>query len=320
MRTRLERRVVLLAALTLAAPVAAHAQAPIPAWRPDKAVEVVVPTAAGGGNDKTARTLQKIWQDNKWIDPSAVVNKVGGGGAVAYAYLNQHPGDGHYVCIAQAGLVTNFISGKSTINYTDLSLLVNLGSEPVAIAVRGDSPIKSLKDFVERLQKDPQSLSISTGSTLGATNHFAAAQLAKAAGVDPKKLKIVVFNGAAESMTALLGGHIDAMSVAVNNVLPYVGTDKLRILGLSSRQRSAGALSAVTTLREQGYDVVLDGWTIVVGPKGMSAPQVAFWEGVFARAVQSEDWKKYLAFNGWDSAYMGADATRRYMQAEFALA
>lgn len=310
-------RLVLVTALFLCAPLAAHAQV----WKPEKLVELVVYSAPGGGADKTVRTLHKILQDNKWIDLSAVVNKVGGGGTLAFTYLNQYPGNGHYVALSQSNLLTNHISGRSSINYTDLSLLVNIGSEPVAIAVRGDSPIKSLKEFVDRLKKDPTSLSISVGATLGAGNHFGSALLAKTAGIDPKNLKIVVFGGAAESMTALLGGHIDAVSVAVNNVLPYVGTDKLRVLGLTSRQRSTvGSLATIPTMREQGFDVVLDGWTIMIGPKGMSAAQIAFWEGIFAKAVQTEDWKKYLANNGWDYAFMGAEATRKYVQSEYVLA
>jgi putative tricarboxylic transport membrane protein len=309
-------RLAPIAALLLVAPVAAHAQG----WKPDRAVELVVYSAPGGGADKTVRILQKIMQDNKLIDSSAVVNKVGGGGALAFTYVSQQSG-GHHVGIAQSNLLTNHISGKSSISHRDVALLVNIGSEPVAIAVKGDSPIRSLKDFVERLTKDPASLSISTGSTLGATNHFGTAQLAKVAGIDPRKLKIVVFGGAAEAMTALLGGHIDAVSVAVNNVLPYAGTDKLRILGLTSRQRSTtGALATIPTLREQGYDVVLDNWTIMIGPKNMSAAQIAYWEGNFGKAAQTADWKKYLALNGWDYAFMGAEATRKYVESEYVLA
>src|SRR6185503_15276691 len=115
----------MLAAILAAAVTDVVAQ---PAWRPERSVEIVVPTAAGGGNDKTARLLQKIWQELG--QQAAVVNRTGGGGAVAYTFLNQHAGDGHFLSIAQAGLFTNHITGASPISYTDFSVIANLGIEP----------------------------------------------------------------------------------------------------------------------------------------------------------------------------------------------
>src|SRR5882762_5829674 len=78
-----------------------------PAWKPDRTVEIVVGSAAGGGNDKTGRTMLRIWQENKWLENAAVVNKVGGGGSLAYIYTSQTPGDGHRIAVARTGLLTN---------------------------------------------------------------------------------------------------------------------------------------------------------------------------------------------------------------------
>ena len=77
-------------------------------WKPEKAVEIIVGTGAGGGQDKTARTLNRLRADKRLVEaPITVVNKPGGGGAVGWAYLNQHAGDGHYVEIANTTLLTN---------------------------------------------------------------------------------------------------------------------------------------------------------------------------------------------------------------------
>ncbi len=207
---------------------AAHAQ-----WKPDKTVEMVVPTAAGGGNDKTARVIKKIWDENKMVD-AAVTNKVGGGGSLTYTYVSQKTGDPHFIAITQAGLVTNHISGLSPVHYSDLTPLAFIGNEPVGFTVRVDSPFKSVKEFADQLKKDPQSLTISVGSTRGAINHFTVALLAKAAGIDPKPLKILVFGGGAEATTALLGGHIHGTSLAINNAIPHHKAGKLRILAIST--------------------------------------------------------------------------------------
>jgi putative tricarboxylic transport membrane protein len=288
----------------------AHAQ-----WKPARTVEVVVFSAPGGGNDKTARVMHRIWSENKMLD-AVVTNKVGGGGSLAYAYVGQKTGDPHVVVIAQAGLVTNHISGLSQIHYADLTPLALVGNEPVGLTVRADAPYKTLREFADQLKKDPQSLPISVGSTRGAVNHFAVAMLAKAAGIDPRPLKILVFGGGAEATTNLLGGHISATSLAINNAIPHHKAGRLRILAISTAQRSPG-LPDVPTFREQGYDVVLEGWTIFMGPKGLTPAQVAYWEGLLAKTVQHPDWKQYLEFNSWEWEYRNSRESLDYLKKDY---
>lgn len=299
-----------LACAVLASPAA------YPQWKPEKPVEFVVGFAPGGGNDKTARLMQKIWREGKWIENVSVVNKVGGGGAISYAYTSQHPGDAHYIAVAQMGLITNHILGRSPLHYGDLTPLAMVGNEPIGIAVRADSPIRTAKDLIERLKTDPQSVSISVGSTRGAANHFAAALLAKSGGVDAKKLKILTFGGGAESVVNLLGGHIDMMSQAINNAIPHYRAGTMRIIGISTARRSAG-LPDVPTFKEQGYDVVIDGWTVIVGPRGLAPAQVAYWEETLEKTVNHEDWKKYLETFSWEFAFMKSGATRDYLRKEY---
>ena len=156
----------------------------------------------------------------------------------------------------------------------------------------------------------------SVGSTLGAVNHFTMALLAKAAGIDPKKLKILVFGGGAESVTNLLGGHIDAMAQASNNAIPFYQAGKMRILGLSTEKRSAG-LPDVPTFREQGYNVVIDGWYVFVGPKRMTPAQVAYWDDIFARTLRTDEWKKFVASSGWEPGYKNSQETATYLKREY---
>lgn len=112
-----------------------------PAWKPDRPVEIIVVSAAGGGNDKTARTMQRLWHYTMWLENVVVVNKVGGGGAVAYADTNQRPGDAHTIALARTGLLSNHILGRSPLNYTDMTPLAMMGSEAMSLVVRADSPI-----------------------------------------------------------------------------------------------------------------------------------------------------------------------------------
>ena len=177
-------------------------------------------------------------------------------------------------------------------------------------------PYKTLKDFVAQLKKDPSSLSISVGSTRGAVNHFTIALLAKADGIDPKQLKILVFDGGAVSVTNLLGGHIDAMVQAASNAIPHVQTGKMRILGISMAKRSA-AIPDVPTFSEQGFNVLMDGWYVFVGAKGLRAPQVAYWDAVFEKTVQNPEWQKFITQTGWESGYKNSKDTAVYIQKEY---
>ncbi len=287
-----------------------------PAWKPERTVEIVVGSAPGGGNDKTARTLLKVWQENKWLENATVVNRVGGGGAVAYTYANQAAGDGHRIAVARTGLLTNHIRGLSPLNYTDMTPIAMVADDPMALAVRADSAMRAVKDVVARWKGDPQSLSISLGSSVGSTTHFLVALIAKAAGVDPTRLKVLNPGGASQSVTQMLGGHIDMVSLAAGNMVPHHKAGTVRMLGVASDKRIASAPD-VPTIREQGVDVVQGGWTLIVGAGGLSPAQVAYWEALLERTVNHPDWKKFIEADSAVPLFMKSQPTRAFLKKEY---
>jgi putative tricarboxylic transport membrane protein len=288
-------------------------------WKPDRVVEIIVATGAGGGQDRSARTVQRILQEGRILPvQSAVVNKPGGGGLVAWTYLNQRGSDGHYIAIANPTLLTNHITGRSSTHYTDLAMIAHLFTESVAISVRADSPIRGIRDLSDRLRKDPASVSFSVGSSLGSANHIAMARLARLSGADPKKLRAVVFQGGGQAMTAMLGGHVDLMASAANNVVPHLQGGKLRVLGVTAEKRLAGAFAAVPTLKEQGYAVVISNGRMMVGPKAMTPAQLAYWEGALRRMAETPEWKKDLEDNEFEPMFMGSRETLAYLKAQYA--
>ena len=312
MKSANQSSVVLLATLLMLAG-SAFAQ-----WKPQKPVEIIVGTGAGGGQDKTARSLARLLTEQRLLEPAVnIVNKPGGGGAVGWAYLNQHAGDAHYVEITNTTLLTNQINGRSAIGYADITPLAILYSESVAISVRTESLLMMGRDLIERLRKDSASLSVSVGSSTGGPNHIAYALIAKAAGGDVRKLRTVVFQGGGEAVTATLGGHVDLISSAANNVIPFLAAGKMRVLGITTPQRLAGALANVPTWKEQGIDVHITNWRLLAGPKNMTAAQIAFWDAAIARLVKSDEWKKDLEANVFENTYMNSEATKRYLKSEY---
>lgn len=305
--------VTVLAGLCSAGVFAASAE-----WKPEKPIEIIVGTGVGGGQDKSARTVQRILQEKKLVEqPVTVVNKPGGGGAVGYTYLNQHAGQGNIIYVGNPTLLTNHIAGRNPVNYTHVTPLAILFSESVAVSVRAESPLKTLKDLSARLKQDSSQISVAVGSSLGSTNHIAMAMIAKAAGGDAKKLRTVVFQGGGEAITALMGGHIDVNSSAANNVVPHKESGKIRVLAVASPKRLGGILADVPTLKESGVNALVTNWRMVVGPKGMTPAQIAYWDRVLAKMVQTPDWKKDLAENIFEDTYRAAGSTDKYMQAEY---
>lgn len=286
-------------------------------WKPGKNVEIITGASPGGGNDRLARAIQKIFEERRLItSTSTVVNKPGGGNAVSWNYLNQHAGDGHYIALANPNLLTNHITGRSPLNHLDFTPLALLLSEYVSFVVRSDSPIKSGKDLFELLRKDPGAVSVSVGSALGGANHIALAAVAKAIGADPKKLKTVVFNAQGEAMVALLGGHIAAVSASASNAVAMLKAGKIRVLGISSPKRLGGAFAEVPTWKELGVDAVVGNWRAIIGPRGLTPAQVTYWEDVFARLAKTDEWQREADTYLLQNTYMGSRDTADYFQAQ----
>jgi putative tricarboxylic transport membrane protein len=299
--------------MTLAVPL------PAASWNPDQAVEIVIGTSAGSGSDTTGRWIQRWMREKKLIEaPVNVMNKPGGGGTIALTYLNQHPGNGHYLMVTSPSLLTNFITGRTTLKYTDTTPLAQLGAESVVFTVRADSPLKTAKDLAERLKADPGSLSFSIGIALGSHNHIATAEVAKALGADIRKLKVVAFSGSADGVTALLGGHIDVAASPASGVLAHVKAGRLRMLAVSAEQRLTGDLVSVPTWMELGIRAVSANWRSVVGPKGMSEQQVLYWDEVLGRLARLPEWKHDLETRMVETTYLNSRDTRKRMDAESA--
>ena len=302
------------AAISLA-PCAADAQSP--AWSPEKNVEIVIGAGAGAAADATARAIQRIMQEKKLIPvTSSVVNKPGAGYALSWIYINSHPRDGHYLSVTTLALLTNAITGVNPLTYTDVTPVAQLFTDYVVGAVRADSPIKSGKDLVEQLKANPTAASIALAAALGNQNHIGIALALKAGGVDIKKLKIVIFDSSNNSIVSLLGGHVDVVAATALNVVPHLQTGKLRAIAISSPQRLDGAVAQIPTWKEQGYNAVFGNWRGVVGPRGLTPAQIAYWEKVFATMVKTDEWKRDMQANFWSDFYLGSLDSRAFLQNE----
>jgi putative tricarboxylic transport membrane protein len=312
----MKKMVLLMAAAAIAAALPAQAQK---SWSPTRNVEIVVGSAPGGSNDKTARTVEKAIVEGKLIPTSlTVVNRPGGGSTIAFAYVRQKKGDPHTLLIGTTALLSNHIVGTSTISYDDFTPIASLFNDYVVFAVNANSPIRTGKDLIAKLKENPQSVSIGFATTLGSHNHIAAGLLAKSVGVNARNLKAIAFKGSAEAITQVLGGHIDLVTTAAGNVASHVAEGRMRVIGISAPKRFPGALAGVPTWKEQGANLVYGGWRAIMGPREITPQQVAYWEGVLRKVTETKEWKEDLDKNYWSDDFLGSAQFRKELAKNYA--
>jgi putative tricarboxylic transport membrane protein len=299
--------------------VAFAAHAATPQWKPEQAVEIVVGTAPGSGPDKNARVMQKIFQDGKFFSvPLVVVNKPGAGSTISGAYVHKFAGNGHYVLMSGKALISSDIMGRLSFPLAELTPITHTMDEYIGVAVKADSPITSGRDLLERFKKDPAAHSVAVATSLGNANHQAVAAAMKAAGIDSRKGRNVIFNSGGVALTALLGGHVDMVPVSMGLLVPELQTGRIRIIATTAPQRMTGLFAQVPTWREQGADVVVSQWRGAFGAKGLTAAQLAYWEDIFQRLMATPEWQKEIDSAFGVSAFMGSAKTRQFMERDYA--
>ncbi|WP_157961738.1 tripartite tricarboxylate transporter substrate binding protein [Acuticoccus kandeliae] len=287
-------------------------------WQPTRDVEILVTTGAGSGPDQLARLIQGIWKKYDIVPVDvAVVNKPGGGGAVGWAYFNrQFEGDGHAIAVGGASMISNNLTGRSDIGWHDLTPLAHLISEYIVVTVNPDSDFKTAQDLLDALKADPGAVSIGVATSKGNSNHQGIALPAKEAGVRPRDLNTVIFQSGGEARTAVMGGHIDAVPTSVGSMVKQMEGGKLRALAVASPRRLKGPMADVPTWTELGFPISVSNWRGIIGPKGMTDEQIAYWEDVMRKTVETEEWQQSLDAAYQDGEFLGHKEFADYMAKE----
>lgn len=286
MKSILSRAVLLASGLLLSSQLLAEPKRP----------ECIAPAAPGGGFDLTCKLAQSALLESKLLkSPMRVTYMPGGVGAVAYnAVVAQRPADAGTITAFSSGSLLNLAQGKfGRFDENAVKWLAAIGTSYGAIAVRSDSPYKTLDDLVAAIKADPSKVVIGSGGTVGGQDWMQTALLARAAGIDPTRLRYVAMEGGGELATALLGGHIQVASTDISDSVPHIASGDMRILAVLSEERLPNAtVSDIPTAKEQGYDVV---WPVIrgfyVGPK-ISDEAYAWWKNAFDQLLASDEFAR----------------------------
>jgi len=279
-------------------------------------LKMMIPANPGGGWDSTGRALGKALQDAGVAATVSFENKGGAAGAIGLAqFVNASKGDPNALMVMGAVMLGGIITGKPPVSLSQATPIARLTSEYNVFVLPASSPLTTMKDVVEQLKKDPASVKWGGGSR-GATEHIAAAMLAREVGVDPAKINYVAFRGGGEAVAAILGANVTVGGSGYSEFAEYIKTGKMRAIGVTSEKRLPGI--DVPTLKEQGYNVVIGNWRGVYAAPGITPEQRKALTDMIVKATKSKAWAEALEKNGWTPALMAGPEFEKFVDDEFA--
>jgi putative tricarboxylic transport membrane protein len=279
-------------------------------------IKMMIPANPGGGWDTTGRALGKALQDSGVASSVTYENKGGAAGIIGLAqYANATKGDGNSLMVMGAVMLGGIITGKPPVSLDKVTPIARLTSEYNVFVVPANSPLKTMKDVVEQMKKDPGSVKWGGGSR-GSTEHIAAAMLAREVGVDATKINYVPFRGGGEAVAAILGGNVTVGGSGYSEFQQYIESGKMRPIAVTSPKRLKGI--NIPTMIEQGYNVDIGNWRGVYAPAGLTAAQRKELTDMVLKATKSKSWAESLEKNNWTPAWMPNPEFDDFVDREFA--
>jgi tripartite-type tricarboxylate transporter receptor subunit TctC len=278
---------------------------------PTRPISMVVPFPPGGVADQTGRptaaAMEKVLKQ-----PVVVNNKPGAGGAVGMAAVANAKPDGYTIMMALSSIsiipeADKLFGREPAYKMEQLAPIALVSADPTVLVVPADSPWKSVKELIDDAKQHPGQISFSSSGVYG-TLHMAMEMFAHAAGI---KLKHVPFNGGGPALTALLGGHVQALASGPGPVIPQIKAGKLRPLATWGEKR-LDALPDVPTFKELGYDIQFYIWSGLFAPKGVPEPVMKTLREAVAKAVEDPEFKDQMEKLETPVAYLDAPEFQKF--------
>ena len=287
------------------------------AWRPQRVIEIVAGTPPGAGLDRTARALAHALEITGALGvPVKVTNLPGDASRKIWAHLDRHPDDPHVLVITSPNVTTDNLTGLSAFDHDAYTPLAILHDEYLAFVVRADSPLVTGSDLLARLRADAGSLTAAVATSRGNPNHIALAKVTLRAGGDARALKVYAFDSARDAIADVMAGGTDIGVISAASALPELAAGTLRALAVTASARLPGLYARTPTWQEQGVDCAISVWRGADGASGLTAEQIAFWDGALATATASGEWRAAMVPNCWSPLYFGSAVLRERLACE----
>ena len=287
---------------------------------PGKSVEFIAPANPGGGWDLTCRSSAKVLQEAKIVPvPITVVNKPGGFGAVVWNDIVRNQRKNDHTLVAFSSVLTTQLALKNIKGtYKDIAPIASLFVDYGVIAVKKGSPYKTLKDLLTAMKQNAAQVSAAGSSPPGALDHLKLCLMAQSFGIVPKDIRYVAFQGGADALAALLGGHVVAFVGDAGEIAAHSEAGTVVPLATLSPQRLHGIYKNTPTAKEAGVDVVSGNWRGFYAPPEVPKTAISYWEEAFGKMVKDPGWKKVLEQNSWIDLYQTGDKLNSMLTKELA--
>lgn len=278
---------------------------------PTKPITIVVPWAAGGGQDSSSRAIAP--QVSKILgQPLVIVNKPGAASATGHIFVQEAAPDGYTIVQTSTPLITlQYWQPSAGVSFRKFEPIVLFSYNPATLFVKSDAPWNTLKEFVDYAKANPGKVRIAN-STHGGIWHFTGIALAKEAGL---KITHVSTKGSAADATMVMGGQVEGMIGGPGDVLHLVKGGKLKIIATAEAERSK-ALPNVPTFKESGFNVVAFSYYSWLGPKGVSQERVKILYEAVKKAAETKEYRDFCENQGVTISVMGPQEFAKFLEAQ----
>ncbi|MEU2079828.1 tripartite tricarboxylate transporter substrate binding protein [Streptomyces sp. NPDC013489] len=268
-------------------------------------LRLMVPNTPGGGYDITARTAAKNAEEADLTGDIEVFNLPGAGGTVGLTRLVGERGNGRLAMSMGLGVVGAVHTNETPRTLADTTPIARLTEEQDIVVVGKDSPYKTIGELLTAWKANPGKLPVGGGSSPGGPDHLAPMLMAQAAGIAPKEVNYVPFDGGGELLASILGDKVAFGVSGVGEYLDQIKAGELRLLAVTGPKRVPG-LDA-PTLREAGLDTEFTNWRGIVAPPGLSDAEREKLVTLVTELHDSPQWRESLKTHGWNDAFLPGD-------------
>lgn len=279
-----------------------------------RGLRMLVPNTPGGGYDVTARTAAKAMEDAKLTGSVEVFNLPGAGGTVGLGRTVNESGNDRLVMSMGLGVVGSVYTNSSPATLADTTPVARLTQETEIVVVGKDSPYRTLDQLLRDWKANPGGVPVGGGSSPGGPDHLAPMLIAEAAGLAPRDVNYVAYDGGGELLASVLGGKVAFGVSGLGEYADQIDAGELRVLAVTAGKPVPGV--DAPTLRQAGLDVEFTNWRGIVAPPGLSDEGRAELEQAFADLRSTPEWQEALQRNGWTDAYQPGPEFGAFLESE----
>lgn len=272
--------------------------------------ECIAPAAAGGGWDLTCRSVGRVLSHLELVSGNVrVTNMPGAGGGIALVHtVTQRPSDTQVLVAASPSTTLNLSQGRfGSLDEHSVRWVAAVGAEVGALAVRADAPWNGLGELMESWQRAPSSITVGGGSAIASQDHMKVLLLAREAGIPPRDVRYIPFDGGGEAMTTMLGGFVNVFSGEASEMMGQLEAGAIKIITVLSPERLGGDLNHIPTAREAGFDVEWITWRGFYAPRDIPDSAYNRWVETFTALAQSEAWEQARRMNRLEPFFLAGE-------------